>query len=57
MSTLVQQLGAGLREQLGAILVRRGVLDRAVLRDAVPEEISEQAVLHGTKSSVIIPLL
>jgi type IV pilus assembly protein PilB len=37
MPSLVQQLGAGLREQLGEILVRRGVLDRGALGDAVPE--------------------
>src|SRR5690242_8678554 len=37
MPSLVQQLGAGLREQLGEILVRRGVLDRGTLGDAVPE--------------------
>jgi type IV pilus assembly protein PilB len=37
MTSLIQQLGAGLREQLGEILVRRGALDRQTLADAVPE--------------------
>ena len=37
MSTIVQQLGAGLREQLGEILVRKGSLQRRELEQAVRE--------------------
>ena len=46
MSTFIQQLGAGLREQLGEILVRRGALERSVLADAVPEA-AQQGVRLG----------